>query len=195
MQYAQETFLSRYYRLTRNWRFFAQSLEFPLLEEVVAPLKDTDLGVIQLPPWVEHPDLGKLNPIYWQEQANVLLHQESSTLKQLIKEADLKQDEGNAILACILHAAFSVNRKEMAPVFEKLKLPIDSEGYPPASSYLTVSTLIKFHRTEAAVLEVVKQDFTPKQLTLFRYYLYAINVQIKPKYAFLAPQGRGSNCN
>ena len=195
MQYARETFLSRYYRLTRNWRLFAQSLEFPLLEEVVAPLKDADLRVIQLPPWVEHPDLGKLNPIHWWEQANVLLHQESSQLKQLIEEPEAKQDEGNAILACILHAAFSVNRKEMAPVFEKLQLPIDSEGYAPASSYLTVSTLIQFHTTEASVLEAVKQDFTPKQLTLFRYYLYAINVQIKPKYAFLAPQGRGSNCN
>ena len=128
MQYARETFLSRYYRLTRNWRLFAQSLEFPLLEEVVAPLKDADLRVIQLPPWVEHPDLGKLNPIHWWEQANVLLHQESSQLKQLIEEPEAKQDEGNAILACILHAAFSVNRKEMAPVFEKLQLPIDSEG-------------------------------------------------------------------
>jgi hypothetical protein len=141
-----------------------------------------------LPPWVEHPDLGKLNPTDWQEQANILLHQESSTLKQLIKEAEPKQDEENAILAFILHAAFSVSRKEMAPVFEKLKLPIDSQGYPPASSYLTVSTLIQFHTTEASVLEAVKQDFTPKQLTLFRYYLYAINVRLKPKYAFLAPK-------
>ncbi len=186
MQYARETFLSRYYRLTRNWRLFAQTLELPLLDEVVAPLKDADLGVIQLPPWVEHPDLGKLNPTHWWEQANILLHQESSTLKQLIKEAETKQDEENAILAFILHVAFSVSRKEMAPVFEKLKLPMDSEGYPPASSYLTFSTLIQLHNTEASVLEAVKQDFTPKQLTLFRYYLYAINVRLKPKYAFLA---------
>jgi hypothetical protein len=186
VQYASETFLSRYYRLTRNWRLFAQNLEFSLIEEVINPLKDTDLSLIKLPPWVEHPDLGKLNPIYWQEQANILLHQESSKLKQLIKETEPKQDEDNAILAFILHGAFSVSRQEMSSVFETLKLPIDSEGYPPESSYLTVSKLLQFHTTETTLLEVVKQNFTPKQLTLFRYYLYAINVRLKPKYAFLA---------
>jgi len=186
MQYARETFLSRYYRLTRNWRLFAQNLEFSLIEEVVTPLKDTDLSLIQLPPWVEHPDLGKLNPIYWQEEANVLLHQESSILKQLIKETEPKQDEENAILAFILHGIFAINRQEMSSVFETLKLPIDSEGYPPASSYLTVSTLLQSHTTETSVFEFVKRKFTPKQLTLFRYYLYAINVRLKPEYAFLA---------
>jgi hypothetical protein len=185
-QYASETFLSRYYRLTRNWRLFAQNLEFSLIEEILNPLKNTDLSLIQLPPWVEHPDLGKLNPIYWQEQANILLHQESSKLKQLIKETEPKQDEDNAILAFIFHTAFSANRQEMIPVFEKLKLPVDSEGYPPASSYLTVSKLLQFHSSETSVLEVVQQEFSLRQLTLLRYYLYAIDIRLDPKYAFIS---------
>ena len=74
----------------------------------------------------------------------------------------------------------------MVPVFEKLKLPIDFEGYPPASSYLTVSKLIKFYTTEASVFELVQQEFSLKQLTLLRYYIYAIDVRLDPKYAFLA---------
>ena len=188
LNYAQETLLSRYYRVTRDWRFFAQSLEFPTLQEIVALLKDADLETIQLPPWVEHPDLGQLNPTYWREQASVLLQQKNSALEQLTKEAHPKQDAGNAILAFILHAAFSASRKDLAVVFEKLELPLDCEGYPPASPYLTLSTLIRFHTTEASVLEAMKKDFSPKQLALFRYYLYAINVQLEPKYAFLARQ-------
>jgi hypothetical protein len=149
-------------------------------------LKGISLEEVQLPPWVEHPDLGRLNPINWQEQAYTLLHQESSKLKQLIKETESNQDDGNAILAFIFHAAFSANRQEMIPVFEKLKLPVDSEGYPHESSYLTVSKLIKFHTSEASVFEVVQQEFSLKQLTLLRYYLYAIDVRLDPKYAFLA---------
>ena len=50
LNYAQETLLSRYYRVTRNWRFFARSLGLSLLQEVLAPLKDADLEAIQLPP-------------------------------------------------------------------------------------------------------------------------------------------------
>lgn len=188
LNYAQETLLSRYYRVTRNWRFFAQSLEFQTLQEIVAPLKDADLETIQLPPWVEHPDLGQLNPTHWREQASVLLQQKNSELEQVTKEAHPKHDSGNAILSFILHAAFSTSHKDLALVFEKLKLPLDSEGYPPASPYLTLSTLMRFHATEASVLEAVKKDFTPKQLALFRYYLYAINVRLEPKYAFLAPK-------
>ncbi len=186
MQYARETFLSRYYRLTRNWRLFVQSIDFSQLEELMSCLKGISLEEVQLPPWVEHPDLGRLNPINWQEQAYTLLHQESSKLKQLIKETESNQDDGNAILAFIFHAAFSANRQEMIPVFEKLKLPVDSEGYPHESSYLTVSKLIKFHTSETSVFEVVQQEFSLKQLTLLRYYLYAIDVRLDPKYAFLA---------
>jgi hypothetical protein len=196
LNYAQETLLSRYYRVTRNWRFFARSLGLSLLQEVVAPVKDADFEAIQLPPWVEHPDLEALTSTHLREQASVLFQQKNSALEQLIntkqltKEAHPKQDAGNAILAFIIHAAFSASLHEMAVVFEKLKLPLDSEGYPPASPYLTLSTLMRFHATEASVLEAVKKDFTPKQLALFRYYLYAINVRLEPKYAFLASKER-----
>jgi hypothetical protein len=186
MQYARETFLSRYYRLTRNWRLFVQSIDFSQLEELMSCLKGISLEGVPLPPWVEHPDIGTLNPIYWQEQAYALLHQESSKLKQLIKETELDQDDGNAILAFILHTVFSVNRQEMIPVFEKLKLPVDPEGYPPPSSYLTVSKLIKFYTSETSVFEVVQQEFSLKQVTLLHYYFYAIDVRLDPKYAFLA---------
>ena len=186
MQYARETFLSRYYRLTRDWRLFAQGLEFSKVEELMSFLKDINLELISLPPWVEHPDLGQLNPIHWREKAYTLLHQDSSKLKELIKETDLKQDEGNAILAFIFHTVFSVNRQEMIPVFETLKLPIDSEGYPPSSSYLTVSTLIQSHTNESSVLKPVQKKFNFKQLILFRYYLYAIDVRLDPKYSFLS---------
>ncbi|MEG5061819.1 hypothetical protein QUB60_29135 [Microcoleus sp. A2-C5] len=193
-RYAHETFLSRFYRLTRDWRFFARSLGFSLLLEVVASLKDADLEAIQLPPWVEHPDLGELDPTHWRKRASVLLQKVNSPLEQLVNttprtnEADPEPDAGQAMLAFVLHATFSASRQEMAIVFEKLELPLDSEGYPPASSYLTLSTLMRFHATEASVLEAVKKDFTPKQLALFRYYLYAINVRLEPKYAFLAPK-------
>jgi hypothetical protein len=186
MQYVRETFLSRYYRLTRDWRLFARSLEFPQLEGLFSCLKGIESESIQQPAWVEHPDLGKLTPIYWQEKAHILLHQESSKLQQLIGQTELKQDEGNAILAFIFHTVFSVNRQEMIPIFEKLKLPVDSEGYPPVSSYLTFSTLIKSHTSETSVFEVVQQEFSLKHLTLLRYYLYAIDIRLDPKYAFLA---------
>ena len=138
----------------------------------------------------------ELTSTHLREQASVLFQQKNSALEQLIntkqltKETRNKQDAGNAILGFILHAAFSASLHEMAVVFEKFKLPIDSEGYPPATPYLTLSRLMRFHTTEASVLEAVKKDFTPKQLALFRYYLYAINVRLEPKYAFIAPKER-----
>jgi hypothetical protein len=186
MQYARETFLSRYYRLTRNWRLFAQSIDFAELEELMSCLKNIDWESIQLPPWVEHPDLGILNPIHWQEQAYTLVHEEISQLKQLIKPIELNQDEGNAILAFLFHIIFSANRQEMIPVFEKLKLPVNSEGYPPESSYLTVSTLIKSYTSENLLFEAVKPLFSIKQMILLCYYFYAIDVRLCPEYIFLS---------
>lgn len=186
MQYARETFLSRYYRLTRNWHLFAQSIDFSQLNKLMSCLKDMSLEGVQLPPWVEHPDLGMLNPIHWQEQAYALLQQENSKLKEFINKTDISQGDENAILAFIFHTAFSTNRQEMIPVFEKLKLPVDSEGYPPSSPYLAVSKLIKFHTSEASVFEIIHQEFSLKQLTLLRYYIYATDIRLDPKYTFLA---------
>jgi hypothetical protein len=186
MQYARETFLSRYYRLTRNWHLFAQSIDFSQLNKLMSCLKDISLEGVQLPPWVEHPDLGMLNPIHWQEQAYALLQQENSKLKEFINKTDISQGDENAILAFIFHTAFSTNRQEMIPVFEKLKLPVDPEGYPPSSPYLAVSKLIKFHTSEASVFEIIHQEFSLKQLTLLRYYIYATDIRLDPKYTFLA---------
>jgi hypothetical protein len=186
MQYARETFLSRYYRLTRNWHLFAQSIDFSQLNKLMSCLKDMSLEGVQLPPWVEHPDLGMLNPIHWQEQAYALLQQENSKLKEFINKTDISQGDENAILAFIFHTAFSTNRQEMIPVFEKLKLPVDPEGYPPSSPYLAVSKLIKFHTSEASVFEIIHQEFSLKQLTLLRYYIYATDIRLDPKYTFLA---------
>ena len=186
MQYARETFLSRYYRLTRNWHLFAQSIDFSQLNELMSCLKDMSLEGVQLPPWVEHPDLGMLNPIHWQEQAYALLQQENSKLKEFINKTDISQGDENAILAFIFHTAFSTNRQEMIPVFEKLKLPVDPEGYPPSSPYLAVSKLIKFYTSEASVFEIIHQEFSLKQLTLLRYYIYATDIRFDPKYTFLA---------
>lgn len=185
LNYAQETLLSRYYRVTRNWRLFCQNLGLSQLGEILNPLKNVDLGAIQLPPWIEHPDLGELNPINWSEQASVVLQQPNSKLEELIESSHPK-DGGNAILAFILHAGFSVSRQEMEGVFDSFELPLDSKGYPPASPFRTLSTLINYYTSEASVLEAIKKDFSPKQLALFRYYLYALNIQLQPKYAFLA---------
>ena len=185
LNYAQETLLSRHYRVTRDWRFFCQSLEFTSLEAIVTTLKTIDLNTIELPPWVEHSDLRELNPVYWTEQAHALVQQSSTALKSLIKQSCSKQDAGNAILALILHAAFSVNRQEMQIVFERLELSLDLKKYPPISPYLTLSTLIKSYQTETSVFESIKQNFSPKQLGLLRYYLYSINIQLRPEYTFL----------
>lgn len=186
MQYAGQTFLSRQYRLTRNWRLFAQSVDCSLITELISCLQNVDLDAIILPPWVEHPDLGKLHPIFYTDKADKLLNQENSRLRELIEEKDLQLDEGNAILAFIFHAIFSLNRQEMIPVFEKFQLPIDSQDYPPESSYLTFSKLTQFYTNETSLLGAIEKEFTLKQLALFRYYLYAINIQLEQNYSFLA---------
>lgn len=192
INYVNETFLSRHYRATRNWSAFACSLGLPQLEEILESLKDADLEEIQMPPWVDHPDLGEANPIRWRKQAIVWWQQNSLATElviktgQLTRETHSQQDAGVAILAFLLHVAFSANRQEMGVVFKKLGLPLDAEGYPPASPYLTLSTLIRSHTTEAGALEAVKQGFAPKLLALFRYYLYALNIRLDPKYTFLS---------
>lgn len=94
-------------------------------------------------------------------------------------------NRSNAILALILHTAFALARREMMPVFQKFGLPLDADGYPPASPYLVVSTLLQFHLDEAALLASVEREFSPLQVSLFRYYLLALNVRLRPEYAFL----------
>lgn len=203
--YLRMTLLSRYYRMTRNWRYFARCLEASQLEEVVASLKGVDLEAIPMPPWVEHPEMGEINPIHWRKPASMFLRRAmaSSALaianhpggiaQELLTQTDRLAREtergafvANVILGCLLHAAFSVNRRDMAGIFEKFQLPIDAEGFPPVSPYRTLSTLLRFHTTEAAALEVVKKEFSSKQFTLFRYYLYALDIRLDPEYAFLA---------
>lgn len=192
LKYAQETFLSRYYRMTRKWKIFAQHLELSQLKEIIASLKDADLETIQMPPWVEHPDLGDTNPIHRRQQAIAYLHLKNSEIESLInsshhiENAFMDHHEENQILPFLLHAAFTVNRFEMAPVSEMFKLPIDSDGYPPASPFLTFSILIRFLSMNTSFLKIMKKDFSSKQTALFYYYLYAINIRLKPQYAFLA---------
>ncbi len=185
MQYARETFLSRYYRLTRNWCLFAQAIDFSLLEEWIACLRGLGFAGMPLPPWVDHPDLGMLNPAVRWEQAEALLQQGSSRLKEFIQQTEFKQED-NATLAFLFHAAFVVHRHILIPVVEKLRLPVDCEGYPPVSPYLAVSILLKSFTSESSVFEAMQQEFSPQQVVLLRYYFYATDLRLDPKLAFLA---------
>ena len=74
----------------------------------------------------------------------------------------------------------------MGPVFQKLGLPVDADGYPPVSAYLVVSTLLQFHTDEGALLASLEREFGALQVGLFRYYLLAMNVRLRPEYTFLA---------
>lgn len=185
MQYARETFLSRYYRLTRNWCAFAQALGSPLLAQITAPLQAHDLAAIDLPPWVGHPDLGPQDPHLWRQPAQALLRQGSTALQPLFDDSRPIPNDSNAMLALMLHGAFALARREMMPLFRKFGLPLDADGYPPVSAYLVVSTLLRFHVDEVTLLTSVEREFGPLQTGLFRYYLVALNVRLRPEYAFL----------
>ncbi len=200
--YLRTTLLSYYYRMTRNWSSFARSLELSQLEELVASLKGIDLETIPMPPWSGHPDMGEMSPIHFRKQAsmflrranNVILRNEGSArgllaiTDRLARETERGPMVGNVIFATLLHAAFSANRQEMKNVFEKFGLPLDAEGFPPASPYLNLATLLKYYPTEMAALDDVKKEFSAKQFALFRYYLYALDIRLEPEYAFLARQ-------
>ena len=93
------------------------------------------------------------------------------------------------MLAAMLHGAFALARHEMVPLFQKWNLPLDADGYPPVSAYLVVSTLLQFYDDEAALLAGVESEFGPRQTALFRYYLAALNVRLRPEYGFLRREG------
>jgi hypothetical protein len=185
MQYVRDTFLSRAYRLNLNWRLFAQNLTVLELDTIIEALKDADLETIELPSWVEHPDLGKQNPLLWRQQACNLLNQGAWAVQQFIKKT-VNQESENAILAFIFHAFFAIYHKQAQPIFQRLNLPIDSEGYPPESAFLTASTLLKRYSSESAVFESLGNEFSTQQITLLKYYFHALNISLKPTYSFLA---------
>jgi hypothetical protein len=188
MQYARETFLSRYYRLTRNWCALAQTLEPAVLLHITAPLQHLDWAGLTLPPWIEHPDLGQQDPHLWRSEAQALLARGSSALLQLVATPEPLSGHHNAMLGLILHAAFAQQRQQLAPMWQQLGLPLDDAGYPPVSSFLVVSTLLQWFTDEAALLTSLARDFSAPQLALLRYYLVALNVRLKPEYRFLQRQ-------
>ncbi len=185
MQYARETFLSKYYRLTRNWCAFAQDIGVSRMVQIAALLHEHDLSQLDMPPWISHPDLDQQDPLLWRQAAQAVLEQGEAGLLPLLNDNGPMPNRSNAILALILHTAFALARREMMPVFQKFGLLLDANGYPPASAYLAVSNLLQFHLDEAALLASVEREFSPLQASLFRYYLLALNVRLRPEYAFL----------
>jgi hypothetical protein len=185
MQYARETFLSKSYRLTRNWCGLAQSLGLPLLEQMLQPLQGCDLAGIALPPWLAHPDLGQQDPQRWYADAQAVLQQGGSTLAALMHDPQAQPNRGNAILALLLHSAFANERQYMVPVFQRFGLAIDENGYPPVSPYRAVSTLLQFASDDAALQARVERECDALQGGWMRYYLEAINVRLRPEYEFL----------
>jgi hypothetical protein len=180
--YAHDTMLSRRYRTTRDWPFFARSLGSSGLRKVVAPLIHEDLDMVTLPPWIDHPDLGDRHPRNGKGGARVAL--DIGGVEELAVEASYP--EGDAVLSFLLHAAFAVSRHEMAELFEWYDLPVDGDGFPPASPFRALSTLLQCHDTESSLLADAEKRFCSRQVALLRYYLYAIDVRLEPKHSFLA---------
>ncbi len=185
MQYARETFLSKYYRLNRNWCALAHSLGQPLLEQMLAPLRELELDQVTLPPWTEHPDLGQQDPALWMHEAQALLRGPELALAQLADVREPLPNQSNAILSLLLHGAFVRVRHTLAPLFGQLGLPLDDDGYPPLSPFLVVSTLLQEYSDEATLLRRIEARFGALPTAWLRYYLVAMNVRLKPEYAFL----------
>ncbi len=185
MQYARETFLSKYYRLSRNWCALAQALGQPLLEQMLAPLAGHDLAGLDLPPWLDHPDLAEQDPLCWYTEAQVVLQQGSSALSALMHDPEPMPNRGNAILGLLLHAAFAGYRQHMAAVFERFGLALDEDGYPPVSPYLVVTALLEFASDDATLQAQMERECDAVQAGWLRYYREALNIRLRPEYAFL----------
>ncbi|WP_295885975.1 hypothetical protein [uncultured Thiohalocapsa sp.] len=182
--YAHETLLSRHYRATRDW--LGWSLQRPAgeLTGLLAPITPEPLA---MPPWVDHPELTDRHPAQWYASAYRCWEQAGRDWERL-RDALEGQDQArsNAMIAALLHQGFAHRHAARDRHFVELGLMAPGAAAPLESPYGALTRLLPRFADEEALCRHVTHRHGEQAAALLRYYLYALNLRLRPELRFLA---------
>jgi len=189
--YAHETLLSRHYRVTRDWIDWVAQQNPTQLEELLESLVPNP---INMPAWVEHPDLDKLAPHKWYVSAYQQWKTAGKSWKSFyISVKDKDTATGNAMIAALIHQAFSLSYKNYNKMFIDLNLLNNKTELPLYSPYQASIRLMKRFPEEQKLYQYVEGCFGGQATLLLKYYTYALNLRLHQDVAFLVPSSNGEN--
>jgi hypothetical protein len=90
------------------------------------------------------------------------------------------------MIAALVHQGFVRHHKSRNELFAGLDLLDENTGAPLCSPYLASVRLMPKFPEECALYTHVEERFGDWAVILLRYYVYALNLRLRPKLAFLA---------
>ena len=181
LRYANETLMSRYYRVTRNWERWYYRQAPNTLNNLLASLTATPLP---LPPWVDHPDCKDHHPNQNWATAYQAWQDSGRIERQFIERLDNQPAaQVNDLLAALLHQGFAQSQGLWQPLFDHLGL---LESAWPVSSPYRVLALLLSRCADHNDLYQQLADYGATALAWLSYYLYALDVQLRPELKFLS---------
>ena len=179
LYYAQDTFLSKRYRSTRDWLGWSGRQNPDDLARMVRA------GTGPLPEWVSHPDLGAHAPTAWQAEAGRLWQAAGGDWTRFRAALEAHDPAAaNAIVAALLHQGFVQGFGQAMPLFEAFGLT-DAQGGPLAAPFPALTALLRRFADEVALLGEARR-FGAEAALLLRCYLHALDLRLQPELVFLA---------
>lgn len=182
--YAHETLVSKHYRVTRDWTDWSSRQHTARLEELLGQLKPEPKA---MPPWVDHPELGGDAPQHWYASAYQCWQAAGRDwVRFRAALAGRSAATMNAMVAALLHQGFVDNYDAQKPLFAALDLLDTKTGQPLCSPFQISVRLVSQFTEEPALYRQMEERFGSSATFLLKYYLYALNLRLRPELVFLA---------
>lgn len=188
--YAHETLVSKHYRVTRDWIGWSLMQPPAQIEELLEPVRYVP---VNMPGWVDHTELGEYHPGYWRESACECWEAAGRDWQRFRAAIEVRGTAiANAMIAALLHQGFVHAQASWEALFADLGLLDDKAGTPLCSPYRISTRLLPRFPEEQALYAYGEKYFGSRAAFLLRYYVYALNVRLRPELRFLAEQPEAS---
>lgn len=182
--YAHETLVSKHYRVTRDWIGWSLMQAPAQIEKLLEPVKPES---VDMPSWVDHPDLGDHDPRHWCQPAYQCWEAAGRDWKRFCTDIEGRGTAiVNAMVAALLHQGFVYACESWEELFADLDLLDEKKGSLLCSPYLISVRLMPRFQEEQVLYSYVEKHFSDQAVFLLKYYVYALNLRLRPVLTFLA---------
>jgi len=184
LAYAHDTLLSRRYRMSRDWSGFYKQLDQKTFSLLCSEVGENTFFELPKAGWLEHPDLGDLNPPLWLERAEQVLNSNEDRFNDSL--TSLSTQEQNVMTGCLLALVFMANRHSLSSVLNDLGIDSDDNDLPPLSPFKILKVLLcKFSSNDELII-FVTENYSSQEVLLLEYYLFALNIRLDSSLEFLS---------